>query len=174
MKAAGIEVAQDDAVVGEVISDEIETNDAARPTTASVCRAAHQRYSRSGNPLHIWEAVLMCTMPDVAPMPLPDFVSGYLHNVASELLATAGDDPIMASKALKLTTRGRNAFKDRQSDARAIDGALLHDELTFQGLSSSEADERVREQFGFKDTSSARRLVGQGHVLLRHVPVPDC
>jgi integrase len=173
LEAATAEVMQDEANNWEVVAAERHAKDGARATIASACVAVHQRYSGSENPLHVWDAIRMCTTPDVAPMPLPDWVRNYLHAVASSLLEAPGGDATTVSKVLKLTRPGWNAFKAFQSEAEAVGAALLHDQLIFQGRSSTQADEQVRKRQDFADTSVARKLVGRGHALLRHVPMSD-
>ena len=149
----------------------------ARATIRSACVAAEQRFSRSNrNPLHVWEAIWMCTSPDVAPMMLPDWCIAYLHEVAQGLLAAEGDGEKLAAliaRQLKLTRAGWTAVKTRASAARAISAAGRYNELRFcDRMSSEEAYEKVREAERLADVSSARKLVKRGHAMLRHVPHP--
>lgn len=151
-----------------------DEKEASQATVRSACVAAHQRFSRSGNALHVWEAILMCTSPSVAPMMLPDWCISYLNETAQGLLAVEGDGEKLAAfiaKQLKFTKRGWTAVKARASEQRAISAALLYDELCFcEGMSPDEAYERVRQDKGFSDVSSARKLVQQGHIMLHHTP----
>ena len=74
-----------------------DEKEGARGTVRSACVAAQQRFLRSsGNPIHIWEAIWMCTNPAVAPMPLPDWCIAYLHKAAEGLLQASGDGEKLA------------------------------------------------------------------------------
>jgi hypothetical protein len=146
----------------------------ARMTVRSACVAARQRYSRSrGNPMHVWEAIWMCTSPAVAPMELPAWCIAYLHETAKGLLAAKGDGEKLAafiSRQLGFTRSGWTAVKARASATRAIRAALLYDEHCYNGFSSERAFEKVRENESLADVSSARKLVRAGKDMLSHIP----
>lgn len=153
-----------------------DEKEASRATVRSACVAAHQRFCRSGgNPLHVWEAIVMCTSPSVAPMMLPDWCTSYLHEAGRGLLAAEGDGEKLAAyivEQLKFARMGWTAVKARASAARAISAALRYDELRFcDNMSSDAAHEKVRESEGFRDVSAARKLVKRGHAMLRHAPL---
>lgn len=149
----------------------------ARRTVKSACIAAEQRYHRSrSNPRHVWEAIHMCTHPDVAPMMLPFWCTAYLHQVANGLLAAEGDGDKLAAliaREIGFTKRGWSAVKDSASRSRATAAALLYDRLRFAGNTTVEAYEMVRENEGFADEVSARKLVRRGKAMLSHIPSQD-
>jgi len=68
-----------------------DPKEAARLTVKSHCVATQQRFSRSGNPLHVWETIWMCTNPAVTAMALPGWCITYLHETAQGLLAARDD-----------------------------------------------------------------------------------
>jgi hypothetical protein len=151
-----------------------QTVEGARATVRSACVAAEQRFSRSSrNPIHAWEAILMCTQPAVAPMPLPEWCIAYLHEAAKQLLAVAGRGEARAAavpNALGFTRSGWSAKRTLASDARAIDAALLYERLRYDGMRAAAAYDEVRKDAGLREDDSARVLVRTGKRMLQHIP----
>jgi len=161
----------------EQVNQRFEADDpreGARQTVKSACVAAEQRYRRSdGNPRHVWEAIYMCTHPDVAPMMLPFWCTIYLHQVANGLLAAVGDGEKLAAfiaREIGFTKRGWSAVKDSAARSRATAAASLYDQLRCEGRTIAEAYEIVREKEGYAELVSARKLVKSGKAMLAHVP----
>jgi hypothetical protein len=142
--------------------------------STSACRAAEQRFSRSGgNPVHVWEAILICTQPGAPPRPPPEWCNAYLHKVSQALLATVkqpGAASTAVSQALGLTRGGWSAGKAAASAARATRAALLYLKCRDEGMSAAAAYESVRKHNGHIEAESLRKLVQMGMRLLRHVP----
>ena len=147
---------------------------AARATIRSACVAAEQRFSRSGgNPIHVWEAVWMCTQPAVAPMPLPPWCSAYLHQASQALLAAVQHNDTrtaVVSQALGFTRGGWSASKAFASAAKATRAAIQDRELRDQGMSAASAYEEVRKHARLGDADSARKLYVRASECCRTYP----
>jgi hypothetical protein len=154
-----------------------DPREGARLTVKSACVAAEQRYRRSGdNPRHVWEAIRMCTHPDVAPMMLPSWCTAYLHQVANGLLDAAGDGEKLTAfiaRELGFIKPGWSAIKDSAARSRATAAASLFEQLCWEGKTAAEAYESVREKEGYAEVVSARNLVKKGKAMLAYVPLPD-
>jgi hypothetical protein len=151
-----------------------DANEDSRLTVRSACAAAEQRFSRSdGNPIHAWEAIRMCTHPDVTPMFLPAWCVAYLYKASQALLAAVEQSELHAtlvSQALGFTRGGWSAGKDLASNAKATRAALLYDKFRLEGLSAATAYEEVRKHARLGDSDSARKLIRAGKRMLQHIP----
>ena len=155
------------------LADQPDKKEGARRTVRNACAAAEQRYAGSdGNPIHVWEAIAMCTNPSVTPMDLPTWCADYLHKTALGLIAAEDDGnlAVFISRLLRFTRKGSNAVKDRASAEKAKRAALLYDQCRFEGMVSGEALKTVKSQGNFADMSSAKKLVKKGKEMLRRAP----
>ena len=138
----------------------------------SQCNNLKQKYSSRSNPIHIWEAIVLCTDPRVAPMLLPDWCIRYLNEVARDLLEAVaagyqgGPLKVAISQAIKFSRRGSNAVKDLASERAARRLALMYDEYCCDGMSPAKATEKLAESPP-RDIGGVSKQVKKGHDYLR-------
>jgi hypothetical protein len=163
------------------------------------CKAFLENYIETGNPIWAWEALSMWLVPmraGIGNFPIPKVLIGFLMQNCAEInglwnglkpleyrdgvpLELADHNEITPSEAcdflpeaLRLRGYKWNAFNDFRRGQQAGALQIKKQEAREEGLSESEAMERIREEIGLSDPRTVRRKLAGGRGPRQKSPYP--
>lgn len=143
----------------------------------------HARYKRTKNPLYAWAAICWCH-GEFPRTEIPEWCLDYFAEAGAKLNSLMPNDyswetggkgrQMMGvvptsdkmTKAMGLTSGGRNAFRDAWSESRSARAAGEYLDLRHAGWSAKDALLRTMEWLGVDDEAQAQKIIREGKRLL--------